>query len=529
MNDLQSIVSMLLNDLKNKLKPSTFQSRQAYFKQLLNLADQMKIVEPCQKLFDAFANDDHGSKERRSMHLSILKKVDKIAATCLLTPEGQFFNPPDIPSKEDAARVLESTVFPISDSVDSGILISRAIDDLQEIGLSKSSVGQYLHALRNLQLFLAKKFGTIAYSPQGCHDFLEDNDLKYHDGLIKEWRWKINRKATVVIMEVAISGHYYWKKISSFEPELHEFGLEAIHKEYILALGAENLSTSTIALRDYVFRSMVSLGEISDKEAMFSLSYESVQHISKSFAEKCCISSLHTVLNIMTSILYWLCEHGYTENDLSGCLLKPFVQRGRIVPYLDHENEEKVLKYLNGSFHRDRAMSLLALRLGMRSIDICNLRFDEIDWYADRIRIHQHKTGEPLVLPLTPEVGNAIYDYIVNERPSPRKPSPFVFLNRFAPYHKLSKMYFLCRKVIDCSEASIVDGIHKGSHVFRQTMVHRLLEKNVPHQVITDALGHTDKNSDKYYISMEAQMLRMCSLDLQEIEHKHWNGGATNE
>ena len=62
MNDLQSIVSMLLNDLKNKLKPSTYQNRQAYFKQLLNLANHMKVSEPCQKLFDAFANDDHGPK-----------------------------------------------------------------------------------------------------------------------------------------------------------------------------------------------------------------------------------------------------------------------------------------------------------------------------------------------------------------------------------------------------------------------------------------------------------------------------------
>ncbi|SDB54350.1 tyrosine-type recombinase/integrase [Butyrivibrio sp. INlla16] len=528
MKDMQSIVSLLLRDLKVKLKPSTYQSRQAYLKQLLNLANQMKLSEPCQKLFDAFANDDHGSKERRSMHLQVLKQVDKIAGTYLLTPEGQFFNPPDLPSNGDANKALERMVFPISGSIDSGILISRTIEDLKAIRLSKSSIGQYLHALRYFQAFLIRKYGNIMYSPQGCQEFLEENDLKYRKGLIKEWRWKINRKATVVIMEVAITGHYYWKKISPFELVLNEGGLESIHKEYISSLNAENLSPSTISLRDYVFRSMISLGEISSKEAMFSLSYESVQCISKSFAEKCCISSLHTVLNIMINLLRWLWEHGYTQKDLSGCLLKPFVQRGRIVPYLDHENEEKVLEYLNGSFLRERAMALLALRLGMRSIDICNLRFDEIDWYGDRIRIHQHKTGEPLVLPLTSEVGNAIYDYIINERPSTSPPSPFVFLNRFAPYHKLGKMYPLCRRAIELSNASIVDGKHKGSHVFRQTMVHRLLEKNVPHQVITDTLGHTDKNSDKCYISMEAQMLRMCSLDLQDIGQKHWNGGTAN-
>ena len=67
-----------------------------------------------------------------------------------------------------------------------------------------------------------------------------------------------------------------------------------------------------------------------------------------------------------------------------------------------------------------------------------------------------------------------------------------------------------------------VNGKTKGLHLFRYTLTHRLLSAKVPHQVVTDILGHTSKESDKPYISLEESMLRMCALDLSEIGKIHW-------
>jgi len=61
---------------------------------------------------------------------------------------------------------------------------------------------------------------------------------------------------------------------------------------------------------------------------------------------------------------------------------------------------------------RDYAMPLLATRMGMRSGDIVNLSFDELDLTNDMIRITQDKTSQPLELPLLLEIKTALTDYI---------------------------------------------------------------------------------------------------------------------
>ena len=44
------------------------------------------------------------------------------------------------------------------------------------------------------------------------------------------------------------------------------------------------------------------------------------------------------------------------------------------------------------------------------------MRFSDIDWEKDEIRINQQKTDGKLVLALTGTIVNAIFDYITKER-----------------------------------------------------------------------------------------------------------------
>ncbi len=66
---------------------------------------------------------------------------------------------------------------------------------------------------------------------------------------------------------------------------------------------------------------------------------------------------------------------------------------------------------------RDYAILLLAARLGLRLGDIKGLTLDHLHWTTSTIEIVQHKTGEPLVLPLIEEVGTALIDYLRAGRP----------------------------------------------------------------------------------------------------------------
>jgi integrase len=81
---------------------------------------------------------------------------------------------------------------------------------------------------------------------------------------------------------------------------------------------------------------------------------------------------------------------------------------------------------------RDYAILLIASTLRFRSGDVRNLRFEHIDWQNNCIRIVQSKTGEPLSLPLLPEAGWALIDYIKHGRPV--SDCPEIFVRQVAPH-----------------------------------------------------------------------------------------------
>jgi hypothetical protein len=59
----------------------------------------------------------------------------------------------------------------------------------------------------------------------------------------------------------------------------------------------------------------------------------------------------------------------------------------------------------------------------MRACDVAALATDATGWGRDVIEVVQQKTGAPLELPLLPQVGNAIYDYVTGERCVSRDPT----------------------------------------------------------------------------------------------------------
>ena len=86
-------------------------------------------------------------------------------------------------------------------------------------------------------------------------------------------------------------------------------------------------------------------------------------------------------------------------------------------------------------------------------------------------------------------------------------------------------MYSVCSRLFEKADIKTVNRDSRGTHVCRYTLTHKLLLKKVPHQVITDTLGHVSKESDKPYLSMEEQMLRECPLSFQLIGQKYWEEG----
>lgn len=120
-------------------------------------------------------------------------------------------------------------------------------------------------------------------------------------------------------------------------------------------------------------------------------------------------------------LLRYLHEHGYLSTDFSASLPKVKVpQKARIPSVWEEETLEKLLEVIdkgNPSGKRDYAIILLASMLGMRAIDICKMKFQNINWEERRIDIVQSKSQRSVTYPLLSVIGWAIIDYVRHGRP----------------------------------------------------------------------------------------------------------------
>jgi integrase len=187
------------------------------------------------------------------------------------------------------------------------------------------------------------------------------------------------------------------------------------------------------------------------------------------------------------------------------------------------EEIEKILLSIDRSASlgkRNYAMLLLAAYTGLRSVDVLNMKLDDIYWTNNEIVITQRKTGRPLTLPLENNVGNAIAEYILHGRPV--SDSPYVFLRCVPPHTNLrigsaigSRMV---QKYAELAGVKWAADERKGFHSFRRALGAHMLAAEVPLHTISEVLGHANSDSTKPYLSTDFLHLKMCALSLNGIE-----------
>ena len=166
---------------------------------------------------------------------------------------------------------------------------------------------------------------------------------------------------------------------------------------------------------------------------------------------------------------------------------------------------------------RNYAIILMAARLGLRASDISNLMFENLHWKTSTIEIEQFKTGKDLVLPLLPDVGNAIIDYLRYGRP--KSAEPYVLLTERPPYGHFTTSNVVTHVV---QRAFINAGINIkgkrfGPHSLRHSLGFRMLEQSTILPVISEVLGHESTKSTRYYLRIDLKSMRQCMLDVPPV------------
>lgn len=168
---------------------------------------------------------------------------------------------------------------------------------------------------------------------------------------------------------------------------------------------------------------------------------------------------------------------------------------------------------------RDYAIILIACRLGLRCTDIKNLCFENFNWTEKKLCFTQSKTGQPMELPLVPDVGWAVIDYLKYGRP--KVDSSRIFVRHTAPFLPFAEGDHLDQLIRAYMVKAHIPmrGKHRGMHSLRHTMASVLLEKDTPLPVISDIIGHLDTNSTAVYLKVDMERLAECPLDFEEVIH----------
>jgi len=238
-----------------------------------------------------------------------------------------------------------------------------------------------------------------------------------------------------------------------------------------------------------------------------------------SVGQRLCRATLQHVVAHIRGFLRFLALSGAIPSALTYHIDTPRVYRLEQLPrVLAWETVGQLLLSIDRTTapgRRDYAMLLLIATYGLRNSDIVALTLEDIQWRREILLLTQHKTGQPLVLPLTDAIGTALLEYLRHERPT--SACRQLFLRARAPLGPLART-----AVTDVFQAwARRSGLaipFQGAHCLRHSYALHLLRQGVSLKAIGDVLGHRTVESTCGYLRLSFQDLRDVALPVPREE-----------
>jgi type 1 fimbriae regulatory protein FimB/type 1 fimbriae regulatory protein FimE len=152
--------------------------------------------------------------------------------------------------------------------------------------------------------------------------------------------------------------------------------------------------------------------------------------------------------------------------------------------HLTQTEVERLMKAVGGNryAHRDATMILVAYRHGLRASELCDLRWDQIDFAKATLHVRRVKSGTPSTHPLQGEEMRALRRLQREQGPS----SPFVFTSeRGSPFTTAGFARMLERAA---AEAKIAIKVHP--HMLRHACGFALANAGHDTRSLQAYLGH---------------------------------------
>ena len=391
-------------------------------------------------------------------------------------------------------------------------LVWRTHGAMSELGLSKATVRHYTDD--GLAIILNRHYdiGTDRFSEDILDQVVGEKRFQYEKGQISRVPYQNLRKSAYWVREMHLTGSITQGKIPNwglrepitpFKTLLLNFCIEAK-----LSLAATSLNVARSAIRRFLF-------EMEDHGfcSLADFTQMNVNGCVTSFSTHYA-GGLGSAISSVRLFLRFLFESKLTITDLSQSLPELVATRKMFREGFTEDELEYLLEHPDRATaigKRDYAMIVLAAQSGLRACDVVRLELGSIDWRAREIRLVQHKTGEPLSLPLEAESGNAIADYILNGRPDSTLPNIFLcHMGMIRPLDARSASGVVSKHM----KLAGIPAKRRAFHALRRTFGTRLLQNEVSFELIQQLLGHRDMDSMKLYLSIDEQGLKQCALPL---------------
>jgi type 1 fimbriae regulatory protein FimB/type 1 fimbriae regulatory protein FimE len=176
-------------------------------------------------------------------------------------------------------------------------------------------------------------------------------------------------------------------------------------------------------------------------------------------------------------------------------LVTPAIKKRAVTPRRQPNSELRSREHLTGTEieklieaargnrygHRNATMLLLAYRHGLRASEVCDLRWEQIDWNLATLHVRRVKSGKPSTHPIRGDELRALRKL---QRDAPK--SPFIFVSeRGGPFITDSFNWMIKRAG---QKTSIPFQVH--SHMLRHATGYKLAGDGHDTRSIQDYLGH---------------------------------------
>lgn len=390
-------------------------------------------------------------------------------------------------------------------------LCDELLKFVTEQGFKESTLKRYKISL-NVFVRFCNERGVINYTPKIGQEFADDLIPK-NSGKVSSDRKYFRKKA------VQHFDHYFEYGCFVFEhPKRKHFDSDSLgildeeykrYKEHVIEQ-YDNQNTIKFYLYDvYLFlRFLVSIGINNLTQVTVNIVFRYLEAIKE--------NRLKGVLCVLKFYFKFINRHDLYNAIYS---IRP-IKKKKLIPYLTKEESDKIWTVLKGNVisYKEKAIFLLGFTLGIRACDTVNLKLKDINWEKDTISFIQQKTGNAVNLPLSPVLGNALFNYITKERNHSSYDN--VFLSIYPPFKPLrdhSSCYYIVKKVIDLSGIEMGERFC-GIHFLRHNVASNLINKNMPIETVAAVLGHASPDTTNIYITVNEDKLRECTLSLDLLE-----------